>query len=227
MRIEAILCDFGGTLDADGVAWKERFARLFASQGVPVEAASFDPAFYASCDILVGAVPSDLSLADTVRRIASGVGERLDLDPDLTARVGRRFLNASLERLAASRALLAGLEPRFRLGVVSNFYGNLSHVLAETGFDGVLAVCVDSAVIGASKPDPRIFTAALDALGLSPGDAVFVGDSQPRDMAGARSIGMPHVWLAPEPAGTVCCPGDRVIRRLADLPEVLGVEVPA
>jgi putative hydrolase of the HAD superfamily len=225
VRLEAILCDFGGTLDADGVAWKERFARLFASEGVRVEAARFDPAFYASCDILVGAIPRDLSLAGTVRRIASGVGERLDLDPALVARVARLFLDASLEQLAASRALLTGLKHRFRLGVVSNFYGNLSHVLSEAGFGAVLAVSVDSAVVGASKPDPRIFTAALDALGLSPGDAVFVGDSQPRDMAGARGIGMPHVWLSPQPTGTVCCPGDRVIGRLADLPEALGVEV--
>ena len=26
----AVLFDFGGTLDADGIAWKERFHRLFA-----------------------------------------------------------------------------------------------------------------------------------------------------------------------------------------------------
>ena len=32
--IETVLFDFGGTLDADGVAWKERFYALYQSEGL-------------------------------------------------------------------------------------------------------------------------------------------------------------------------------------------------
>jgi hypothetical protein len=42
-------------------------------------------------------------------------------------------------------------------------------------------------------------------------------------MAGARAVGMPHIWLAGEESGTrkPCCPEDRVISSLAQLEAVL------
>ena len=36
-REKAVLFDFGGTLDADGVPWKERVARLYRDEGVSIE----------------------------------------------------------------------------------------------------------------------------------------------------------------------------------------------
>src|SRR5256886_17360775 len=59
----------------------------------------------------------------------------------------------------------------------------------------LFSVLVDSAQVGCAKPEPRIFLHALEALGLGPADATFVGDSLPRDMAGARAVGMRHIWL--------------------------------
>ena len=61
------------------------------------------------------------------------------------------------------------------------------------------------------------------ALGLEPADATFVGDSLPRDMAGARAVGMRHIWLVSEaaPAQDPCCRGDRVIHSLKDLEGLL------
>jgi FMN phosphatase YigB (HAD superfamily) len=61
----------------------------------------------------------------------------------------------------------------------------------------------------------------VDALRVAPAEATFVGDSLSRDMAGARAMGMPHIWLAGGAAGTACCAGDRVIRTLIDLEGVL------
>src|ERR1700694_4618828 len=93
-----LLFDFGGTLDADGVPWKERFSRLFAEEAGA--ALNFDRAFYDADDALVGAVPRDLSLADTVGLLARGVAEKLG-QPKAAARVAGRFLadaRASLER---------------------------------------------------------------------------------------------------------------------------------
>ncbi len=227
MTPKALLFDFGGTLDADGVAWKERFFAQFAAEGAVVSPLHFDPAFYASCDVLVAAVPERLPLAGIVERVAGGVGERLGLDPSLARRAGARFLAESEASLAASRSLLARLARSFRLGVVSNFYGNLAHVLDEAGFGPLVSAVADSAVVGALKPDARIFRAALEPLGVAPEEALFVGDSLPRDMAGARALGMPHVFLSPVPGAASCCPGDRVIRRLSELPAALGGEAAA
>jgi putative hydrolase of the HAD superfamily len=44
--------------------------------------------------------------------------------------------------------------------------------------------------VGAYKPDPRIFEAALGMLGAEPAAAVHVGDLRRTDVAGARAIGM-------------------------------------
>ena len=46
--IETVLFDFGGTLDADGVAWKERFYSLYRSEGLDMAADAFAPTFFAA-----------------------------------------------------------------------------------------------------------------------------------------------------------------------------------
>jgi putative hydrolase of the HAD superfamily len=218
----ALLFDFGGTLDADGVPWKTRFRHLYRAQAVDPDDTVFDRAFYAADDALLGALPASCGLGETVRRLAAGVSTGLGIaDPRIAAEVGRGFLEASRVSLAESRRMLARLRERYRLGIVSNFYGNLEAVCAEAGIADLLDVVVDSTRVGTTKPDARIFRHAIDALGVSPSEATFIGDSPSRDMAGARAMGMRHVWLTPERSAHPCCPGDRVIARLADLEPVL------
>ncbi|HKD12795.1 MAG TPA: HAD family hydrolase [Thermoanaerobaculia bacterium] len=222
----ALLFDFGGTLDAEGVAWKTRFARLWRDEAGEVEPAVFDRAFYDADDALVGRIAPETTLSETVRLLTSGLARRLPWrDSGAAARIADRFCADAAARLAANAALLERLAQRHRLGVVSNFYGNLSAVCAEAGLAPHISVAVDSAAVGFQKPDVRIFQAALDALKAKPEDAVFVGDSPERDMAGARSAGLRHVLLADagrsESPGT-CCPDDRVIRRLRDLEEAIA-----
>jgi len=220
--VEALLFDFGGTLDADGLPWKERFRQLYRACGVDADDEVFDPVFYAADDALVGALPPGCGLRGTVDLLADGVSAKLGVsDARLTARVARRFLDTSLVRLSASARMLTRLRGRYRLGVVSNFYGNLAAVCAEAGIADHLDVMVDSACVGFTKPDARIFRHATDALGVDPAAVTFIGDSPTRDMAGARDVGMPHVWLTGRAAPKPCCPGDRVIGSLVDLERVL------
>ena len=224
-RAAALLFDFGGTLDAPGVTWKERAWRLYREAGVARDPAAFDPVFYKADDALVGAVPVTLPLAETVQRVFAGVSAGLAVaDPRLTERLARRFVDDTRAHVAASLALLRRLAARYRLGIVSNFYGNLAAICAETGLSPLVEVVADSTVVGAGKPDARIFRHALDALGVAPSAATFVGDSRPRDMEGARALGMRHVWLVEPgaPAASPCCAGDPVIHALGELEAVLG-----
>lgn len=220
----AVLFDFGGTLDADGTPWKERFRQLYRKQGVKMAPEEFDRVFYQADDKLVGAVPPTLSFRETVRRLAEGVTEGLGIhDGVLAERVANRFVEDALERLGHNRDLLEALSERYRLGVVSNFYGNLAAVCEDAGIRPFLSVVVDSARVGYAKPDPRIFREALEELATDSSRAVFVGDSLPRDMAGARAVGMPHIWLS-APGGEderPCCPEDGVIRSLDELVDLL------
>jgi putative hydrolase of the HAD superfamily len=221
----ALLFDFGGTLDGPGLTWKTRAFGLYRAAGLAADPADFDPLFYAADDALVGAVPATLGLDETVRRLFAGISARLGVaDGGLTARLAERFIEDARASLRDSGRVLTRLAGRHRLGIVSNFYGNLGAVCADAGLTPVLGVIADSTAVGWSKPDPRIFRHALDALGVSAAEARFIGDSRPRDMEGARALAMPHVWLV-DPAvapGAPCCPGDPVIRSLDELEGVLA-----
>src|SRR5262249_45136765 len=218
-----LLFDFGGTLDADGIPWKARVFRLFREEGLVAGADVFDPAFYAADDALTGAVPPTLSFEATVNELCQGVARRLE--PAVTngtaGRGAARFLAECHGQWRANGPLLGRLAGRYRLGVVSNFYGNLARVCEDTGIARYFDVLVDSACVGHRKPEPAIFRHALDALGVGPEAALFVGDSLHRDMAGARGVGIPHIWLTPgasdRPPDDVCCPGDRAVRSLQEL----------
>ena len=96
-----------------------------------------------------------------------GVAAALGLpDRSLAAAVARRFIGDSLANIAGNVPLLRELARRYRLGVVSNFYGNLTRVCDDAGIHSFFQVLVDSSEVGCTKPDPRIFQRALEALGV-------------------------------------------------------------
>ncbi|MGH7581400.1 MAG: HAD family hydrolase [Gemmatimonadales bacterium] len=97
-------------------------------------------------------------------------------------------------REALDRLRAAGL----RLGVVSNSDGRVEEALVAAGLRDCFDVVLDSALVGVEKPDPAIFRAALDALGVAPAEALYVGDLYDVDVAGARAAGMEAVLLVPD-----------------------------
>jgi putative hydrolase of the HAD superfamily len=221
--LRAILFDFGGTLDSDGVPWKERFYPLYRELGVDWDLASFERYFHASDDSLTAekldAVGYEATLLEQVNRVLRN-GD--SYDALLARRISGRFYSDSLHCLNRNKPLLRRLSERYRLAIVSNFYGNLEFLCGEIGYNQFFTAVIDSARVGMTKPQAGIFRAALDRLGCAPEQAVLVGDSLARDMGGARALAMPHVWLNVlhqdrEP----CCEGDQVIRSLGELREIL------
>jgi putative hydrolase of the HAD superfamily len=209
--IETLLFDFGGTLDADGVAWKERFHSLYQAEGLDIAADAFAPVFFAADDPLVGGLPPATDLPETVVALATNIeaeltrrgvgtkeGRTANGQTDRGRRVASRFLFATSAALKRNRPILEALSARFRLGIVSNFYGNLEAVCQGAGLAPLFGVMVDSQCVGAEKPDPAIFRVALDALHAKPETTVFVGDSLRRDREGARRMSMRFIWIAPQ-----------------------------
>ena len=117
--------------------------------------------------------------------------------------------------------MLLRLKERAPLVLVSNFYGNIAVVLREFGLDGIFQQIVESAVVGIRKPDPRIFTLGVEALGLEPGEVVVVGDSIDKDILPARQAGCQTVWYQGE--GWTDEPVDETIpdRIITDLRQLL------
>ncbi|HKD18654.1 MAG TPA: HAD family hydrolase, partial [Thermoanaerobaculia bacterium] len=156
----------------------------------------------------------------TVDRLSRNLVRELGWEENRAEPMAEAFFQSSRSSAEASREILGKLSRRFRLGVVSNFYGNLERVCDDFGISRHVGVMVDSAVVGFDKPDPRIFWAALDALAVAPEQTVFVGDSLPRDMEGARGLGMAHVYVSTAEGAASCCPADPVIRGVSRLLEM-------
>ena len=233
--IETLLFDFGGTLDADGVAWKERFHALYQAEGLDMTAEAFAPAFFAADDPLVGALLPTVGLAETVDRLAANLETELGrlagtakapTDGDRGRRVASRFLSDMSAVISRNRPVLEALGERYRLGVVSNFYGNLEGVCQSCGLAPLFAVMTDSRQVGAEKPDPAIFRAALETLGAAPETSLFIGDSLRRDCEGARRAGMGFIWIAPEDVQAAAArtdPPGSILAAVTKLPDLLNV----
>ena len=216
----AVLFDFGGTLDANGLPWKDRVLALLKKEGVQRSSEELTQAFYQADDSLVGTISPSLSFQQTVEQLIQRFLQVLGMADDvLSQKISRHFIQETLTQISLNVKFLAELVPRYRLGIVSNFYGNLVTVCQEVGLSPFFIAMIDSVSVGYDKPDPKIFSAALTNLQSSPSQAVFIGDSLPRDMIGARDMGMSHIWLTPkasEPKGDPCCPGDPVIHTLEE-----------
>ena len=115
-----------------------------------------------------------------------------------------------------------------KLGLVSNTaWPAAAHDpdLARFGIKDLLPCRFYSCDFGWEKPDPRIFHAALDCLGLAPEEAVFVGDFLRFDVAGAQAVGMKAVWKRVEGRPSAVDDHnvipDAVITRISELPTAL------
>ena len=83
----------------------------------------------------------------------------------------------------------------YLLGIVTDTANSISAKLKwfeSGGFGHVWDSIISSMDIGTRKPDPKIYEAVLQQLGLSPDQAIFVGHKV-SELAGARAVGMQTV----------------------------------
>lgn len=227
MADEAVLLDFGGTLDADGVHWSPRFHAAYRAEGGTLDLAAFDPIFKMSDQALarlpdIAALGFRAAIETQARLLGDVLPERDRVNP---AAVARRLHADALAVVRRNRPILERLARRYRLGIVSNFTGNLQPCLEELGLARLFAAVSDSAVVGCSKPDPRIFLGTLATLGARPERAWMVGDNFEADIRGAAALGMRTCWLGPPERPSPPGAGDVPTARIAcfvDIERVLA-----
>ncbi len=215
--IRALVFDFGGTLDGNGIHWLERTYQFIHERHPDITREAFDKAdraaitefafgnasdewFHQDGSMLpVGAVASEhaarCSLRETAEAIAVGIYKRLGLSEQMKDEYVNWFCNGAAESLADNRRWLETLHDTYQLAVISNNFGNTRGWCDEYGLSPLLEVIIDSTVFGVAKPDARIFEEALSELGVSPNQAIYVGDSYSADMIGGRNAGMWTAWL--------------------------------
>jgi HAD superfamily hydrolase (TIGR01549 family) len=212
--MRSILFDFGGTLDYPR-HWLDRFLAHYKTAGIDLTRKEFDRGFDHATRIAYRSTPrlaayGLVQLVDYLVRLQIGFmgrngpeklrenlaaaagGRRLD---EVAGWITQSFVAESQEGLAISREVLGELSGRFRMGVVSNFYGNLENILAEAGLARFFGTIADSSRLGIFKPEPGIFLAALKGLDARPSETAMVGDSLSKDCVPARRLGITTIWL--------------------------------
>jgi len=117
------------------------------------------------------------------------------------------------------------LATHYTLGALTNGNADIYKTDAGEYFD--FAFLAED--IGASKPHPDMFHAALEKSGVGPAQIIHVGDDPEHDIRGAQDVGMYTVWMNSQgrqwPGGT---PADREISNLRQLPQaVAAIAAPA
>lgn len=104
---------------------------------------------------------------------------------------------------------------RLRLGIVSNWSSHLENLIRGLSMAPYFDEVVSSADVGYRKPNPMIFTIALERLGIDASEAIHVGDRPDADGAGARAAGIRPIIV--DRAGIWNGSGYETIRSLGDL----------
>ena len=205
LRFDAVLLDVGGIFHLPD---HDRILPALTAVGIDARAEDLDRAHYAGVagidDFLEGDRSVWMAYQRSYARACGSPDERVEEIAEAmlaTFQAGAVWTRVIEESVAALRELKAlGL----RLAVVSNADGTVEQQLRDDGIGQVgpgpgieLDAVLDSAVVGVSKPDPKIFRLALDRLGVAADRALHVGDIVGADVDGARAAGITPVLMDP------------------------------
>ncbi len=192
MTYRAVIFDLFYTLLYDEqTGTRERAIEVAQAAGIPEE--DWLNGWSAAGDEAVRGNPG--TTRGRVRRALVEVGYRgrdEHLADELT---GLLFVRQIPRLYRDTRETLAELRTRgYRLGLLSNCFGDEAHWPAEFELDCCFDAMVLSCGVGMAKPDPSIYRLAAERLGLPPQECVFVDDVPPY-VAGAQAVGMAGVRI--------------------------------
>ena len=223
--LELVTLDAGGTLIAERSSRGALYAAVARSEGLSVA----DEEMSALMREVLARLPRELGRAwryelawfsAMIEEIFVGAlgldGARL---PGVQEALFTRFRDpASFQVLPGAIELQADLVRwGVRMAVISNWSEDLHALLDGLGLSGPLEFALTSAEERCEKPDAEIFQRALERAGVSPENAMHIGDSPRNDYDGARAIGMDALLIGPDDGG-----GRRRVTDLFDASKTLS-----
>ena len=204
-KVKGIIFDYGGTLDTGGDHWSEVIWSAWQQAGVAADKAEFREVYvYAERELArtLHILPHhnfndllNIKMQIELQRLAE-LGhfspDEIESKAKEIAAICYASAKASVE---SAKPVLDALSKRYPMVLVSNFYGNVETVLKDFGIDGYFKKIIESAVVGVRKPDPKIFTLGVEALGLKPEEVLVFGDSYSKDIVPAEKAGCQAIWL--------------------------------
>lgn len=235
MRPDVILLDAGGVFVLPEPA---RIVGAFARAGCDVPPHVLADAHYRAAARFTTDLDVEADWGAGWRRYLETYLEACDIGDDMAAEAHRHldseFADAALwvEPVAGSREGLEALAATgVPLGIVSNADGMMAVRLTELevcqvgpGLATEVRCVVDSGNVGVMKPDPRIFHAALDLVGVDPERAWYVGDMPAIDVVGARRAGLRPFVI--DPLGLHLDADYERVASLAELAELVDTPPP-
>lgn len=226
-----MLFDAAGTLIELREPVGETYARVAREHGVTLPLNKLEVAFraaFAAAPAMAfpGALSEEISQLEKTwwRRVVSNTfraadpaAKFSDFDGFFESLFGVMGSPQTWREAPGARSLLLRLRSlRWATAIVSNFDRRLPNILqglrlAEL-FDAIV-LCSD---VGAAKPDAAIFQRALDRLQINASRAVFVGDDEELDIAGARAAGLRAIHVSS------LAKLDGLLDQLAALPDLPG-----
>jgi putative hydrolase of the HAD superfamily len=235
-QIHGVIFDYGGTIDTNSRHWAEVLWGEYEARRVPVTKAQFREAYVFAeralakypfiqphhnfLEVLRIKVKLQMEYLALQRALPL---EECSLEADAEA-VAQACYQYVLRVLEVTRPVVAELAERYKLVLVSNFYGNIQTILRDFRLDAYFADIVESSVVGVRKPDPAIYRLGVEAMGLPAGEVLVVGDSFSKDVVPAKQAGCHVAWLQGEGWGgeeTDESLPDVIINTLASLPAIV------
>lgn len=95
-----------------------------------------------------------------------------------------------MKPVSGAREVLGELRSRgLKIGILSNTLPSIHRTLQALDLHDLVDVAVATCIIGRHKPDAGAYAHALEALGMSPEEVLFV-DDKAENVAAARELGM-------------------------------------
>jgi putative hydrolase of the HAD superfamily len=217
----AVVFDFFGTLTRS-VRRGPQHAAIARSLGCDPEIVRgvLDRTFHSRARGTFGSAEATLRW---VSEQAGGRPRRSQLAAAVPARVNALRADTQLRADAVS-ALTAVRDRGFRTALISDCTHELPAFLPSLPIAPLLDAQVFSVELGVCKPEPEIYLAACDRLGVDARECVYVGDGGSRELSGAEAVGMTAVRLAaPDLSDHLVFDQDRAFhgRSVTSLTEIL------